>query len=83
MGYRGIRDVPDGRRAARDMCDHMGILAQPAMTGDFEEIGSVSRIRHQNLSQKIPSMWRDIFWEGEWRRNYVLVQKVDVIPLGV
>jgi hypothetical protein len=63
--------------------DNVGVLAQPAVTSNLKQIGTLSRVGDQDPAQEVASMRRDILGEGQGRRDNVLVQQVDVITFRV
>ncbi len=79
----GVGNICHIGSTAGDVRDHMMILAQPAMAGNLEQICPLSWIRHQDATQKVTSMRRDIFGKGQWRGCDVFVEEIDVVTLGV
>jgi hypothetical protein len=53
------------------------------VASDFEEIGTFSRVWNKDPSQEITGVRGDVFGEGERSGDDVLIQKVDVVAIGV
>jgi hypothetical protein len=66
-----------------DEADNMGEIAEPAVTSNFEEIGSLPWIGNEDALQEVARMRCDILGEGEMRRYNVLVQEVDIVAFRV
>jgi len=61
----------------------VSILTQPAVSRNFEEIGTLSWIRNQDTAKQIAGVRCDIFGKGQGCGDDVLVQKVDIVTLWV
>ena len=61
----------------------MRIVTEPAVSGDFEEVRTPHGIGDQDAFQQVSSMRRDVDREDERCVADVLVEKVDVVALGV
>jgi len=59
------------------------VVAEPAVSGDLEQVRTLSRVGYENTFQKISSMRCYVFGKGERGGHNVLVQEVDVVALGV
>jgi hypothetical protein len=53
------------------------------MPGNFEEIGTFSRIGNEDSAEEVSSVRGDIFGEGEWCRNDIFIEEVDIVAFGV
>jgi hypothetical protein len=72
-----------GSIASSDEANDMRVICQPAVASDLEEVGALPWVRHEYPLEQVPRMRCDIFGEGEWCRNNVLVQEVDIVTLWV
>jgi hypothetical protein len=72
-----------GSIASGDEAHNMSVVCQPAVTRDLEQIRTLSWVGHQYALEQISCVGCDVFGEGEWSGNNVLVEKVDVIALRV
>ena len=61
----------------------MGIVAQPTVPSDLEEVRSLPWIRDQYTPQKVARVRCNIFWEGQWSRDNVFIQKIDIVALRI
>ncbi len=41
-----------------------GVLAEPAVAGHLEQVGTLSGVWHENPAQKVSGMRSDVFGEG-------------------
>ena len=78
-----VGNVGDIGGAAGDVGDNMVILAEPAVSGNLEEVGSFSWVRDQDPTKQISSMRCDIVGEGQGSCRDVFVQQVDIVAFGV
>jgi hypothetical protein len=79
----GVGYVPCGCGAAGDKSNNVCVLTQPAVSGHLKQISPFPRIGHQYSPEKVAGVRSHIFREGQRRRHYILVEKVNIIAFRV
>ena len=78
-----VRDLSRRRGTAGDERHHVSVLAQPTMPGHLEQIGSLPWIGHEDSTQEVAGVRGHVFGKGEWSRDDVFIEEVDVVALRV
>lgn len=78
-----VGDVGRSSGTAGDETDDVGVLAQPAVTSNLEQIRSLSWVRHQDTPEQVSGVRCDVFGESEGSRDDVLIKQIDVVAFGV
>lgn len=71
------------RGTTRNELHDVGILAQPTVPGNLEEIGTFPGVGDKDSAEEVARMGGNVFGECERSVDDVLVQEVDVVALGV
>ena len=62
---------------------YVSIFTKPAVPRHFEQVCSLSRIRNQYPSQEVARVRSNVFWKGQWSRDDVFVQEINVVSFGI
>jgi hypothetical protein len=65
------------------MRNDVRVFTQPAVSSNFEQVGTLPGVRNQYPPQKVTGMGCDIFGESERGGHDVFVKEVNVVPVGV
>jgi len=61
--YSRVLNLPWSGRAGCNELYYVGILAEPAVTSDFEQVGSLAWVGDEDSAEEIAGMWCDVFRE--------------------
>lgn len=63
--------------------NHVRIVGEPAVARYLKQICTLPWVGYEYAFEKVSCVWCNIFGEREWCGYDVLVQKIDVVALGI